>query len=110
MRLRGEEAAGRSVPHQALMVLVTGTRASVTMDACGVTRLLVPGFLVGVGASSVTGSDLIGWAAAVLAVTVLLASRRTRGIGAACALARPDAALHPDAHPIQPTTDASPST
>lgn len=50
---------------------------------CGVTRLLVIGFLIGTVVSSLTGSDLAGWVAALLATAALAGVQRVRG-GPAC--------------------------
>lgn len=38
------------------------------LNTCGASRLLLAGFVVGTIVSSMTGSDLAGWAAAALAV------------------------------------------
>lgn len=89
------------------MVRTANRGSALTMDACGVTRLLVPGFLLGVGVSSVTGSDLIGWAAVALPVGVLVAVRRICIIGASCAIAPPDAPLRPAVRPTEPVADTS---
>lgn len=89
------------------MVRVAHQGPGLTVDACGATRLLVPGFLIGVGVSSVTGSDAIGWAAVALVVGVLVAVRRIRGTAASCAVAPADVPLHPAVRPTEPVTDAS---
>jgi hypothetical protein len=105
--LRSEEAADQTVPPQAFMVRIANRGSGLTMDACGATRLLVPGFLIGVGVSSVTGSDVIGWAAVALTVGVLVAVRRIRVTGASCAIAPTDVPLHPAGRPTEPVTDTS---
>lgn len=89
------------------MVRIANQGSGLTMDACGATRLLVPGFLIGVGVSSVTGSDVIGWAAVALTVGVLVAVRRIRVTGASCAITPPDVPLRPAVPPTEAATDTS---
>ncbi len=109
MRLRGEGGAGRTVGHDALMVRVAHRRTGLTVDTCRATRLLVPGFLIGVFVSSVSGSDAVGWAAAALTVGVLLAVQRMRHTGASCAIEPPQVPSRPAARPTDAATDTSSS-
>lgn len=92
------------------MVRVAGRWATPRMNACGATRLLVPGVLIGLGVSSVTGSDLIGWAVLALALGALVVVRRIRGIAASCAVAPPDVAPRPAERPVEQAADASASS
>lgn len=55
-----------------------------TLDACGASRLLLAGFVAGTLVSSLTGSDLAGWAAAALAVGLITVLRRVRGTSTSC--------------------------
>ena len=78
---------------------------------CGATRLLVPAFLVGVGVSSLTGSDLDGWLAAALTVAVLVAVQKVRGTAASCPISprsgvarRPEDDRSADAPPRVPAS------
>ena len=59
------------------------------MNICAATRLLVPGFLVGLGVSSVAGNDRYGWIAAALTLGGLAMVQRLRGTAATCPLAPP---------------------
>jgi hypothetical protein len=56
------------------------------MNACGTSRLLVPGFMVGLGVSTFTGNDLFGWIAAALTIGVLAVLQKVRGAAVSCAL------------------------
>jgi hypothetical protein len=75
------------------------------MNACDATRVLVPGVLVGAIVASMAGSDLAGWAAALLTMGVLIASRRMRGTGAACAVPPTDPPPSPATRSIEPSDD-----
>ena len=59
------------------------------MTTCGLSRLLVPAFLVGLAVASVTGTDVTGWLAAAATVAVLVAARAIRGGSGTCDLAPP---------------------
>ncbi|MCU0270380.1 MAG: hypothetical protein MUF83_17280 [Acidimicrobiales bacterium] len=59
------------------------------MNVCGATRLLVPATLVGLAVATVTGSDLYGWIAAILAGVVLFAIPALRGAGGSCPVPAP---------------------
>jgi hypothetical protein len=50
------------------------------MNVCGTTRLLVPGFMVGLGVSTFTGNDLFGWIAAALTISALAVLQKVRVI------------------------------
>jgi hypothetical protein len=56
------------------------------MNVCGTTRLLVPGFMVGLGVSTFTGNDLFGWIAAALTISALAVLQKVRGAAVSCAL------------------------
>ena len=56
------------------------------MNVCGLTRLLVPAFLVGLAVATVSGNDLGGWLAAGLTVVVLIVARRVGGTAPTCAM------------------------
>ena len=56
------------------------------MNACGTSRLLVPGFMVGLGVSIFTGNDLFGWLAAALTISALAVLQKVRGATVSCAL------------------------
>ena len=60
------------------------------MTTCGLSRLLVPAFLVGLAVASVTGTDVTGWLAAAATVAVLVAARAIRGGSGTCDLAPGD--------------------
>lgn len=55
---------------------------------CGLTRLLLVGFVIGTVVSSVTGSELAGWLAALVGAAVVATVQRARGT-AACAVQPP---------------------
>ena len=57
-----------------------------TMSLCGVTRLLMPAFVVGLAASTLTGSDLLGMILAALTFVVLAVVQRVTGTATACAI------------------------
>lgn len=61
------------------------------MDVCGATRLLVPAFLVGFSVSTLSGNDLLGWAAAALTVVGLLGWQKIRGTSPSCAIRQSEA-------------------
>ncbi len=74
------------------------------MDTCAMTRLLVPGFIVGMIVSSMAQSDLVGMLAAAATIGVLLIVQRVRGTGSACAIHLPDAPAHEDAPADEPAS------
>lgn len=74
------------------------------MNTCAITRLLIPGAVVGMIVSSVASSDLIGWIAAAVTVTVLLVLQRIRGTASACALQLPDQPTDDDASSDNPAS------
>ncbi len=84
-------------------------RTGLIVDTCRATRLLVPGFLVGIGVSSVAGNDLLGWIAAAAVVAVLLVVQRVRGTATACAIRVTDEPTHDAAASNEPApTPTSP--
>ena len=56
------------------------------MNTCGLTRLLVPATLVGLGVTTVTGSDPAGWAAAVITGGAIYGVQALRGTNRSCAI------------------------
>jgi hypothetical protein len=60
------------------------------VTTCGISRLLVPAFLVGFAVASVTGTDVDGWLAAGVTVATLVVTRTARRGGDTCAV-RPGA-------------------
>lgn len=56
------------------------------MNTCGVTRLLVPSFVVGLTVATVAGNDLAGWIAAAITAGVLALVARVRGTNQTCAI------------------------
>ena len=56
------------------------------MNPCGLTRLLVPAFLVGLAVATVLGNDLYGWIAAGAAIVALAVARRALGTDQTCAI------------------------
>jgi hypothetical protein len=70
------------------------------MNACGVSRLLVPAFLVGLGVASLTGNDVPGWIAAGVTVGLLALVRALRGATApSCAIDLTDVDVDSRARP-----------
>ncbi len=63
---------------------------------CGLTRYLLPAFLVGLAAATVFANDAYGWIAAGATVAIVAAVNKVRGTTSSCALVLPPAA---DAHP-----------
>lgn len=55
---------------------------------CGLTRLLLVAFVMGTAVSSLTGSELAGWLAALVGAAVLTVVQRARG-GASCPIDQP---------------------
>ena len=76
----------RAQPEPAVLLLPPFEPARVTSPVCGLTRFLLVGFVIGTVASSVTGSDGFGWAAALIGVASLAVVQRIRGTAAACAV------------------------
>ena len=74
------------------------------MDTCALTRLLIPGFIVGMIVSSMAQSDLVGLAAAAVTMGALLFVQRVRGTGSACAIHLPDEPMHDDAPSGEPAS------
>jgi len=64
------------------------------MNTCGVTRLLVPAFLMGLAVATFVGNDVYGWIAAGLTVGILAAAQKVRGTKQTCAISPPAAADH----------------
>jgi hypothetical protein len=56
------------------------------MNPCGATRVLIPGFMVGVAVSTFTGNDLLAWVAAAVTITVVAVIQRIRGATTSCAI------------------------
>lgn len=65
-------------------VLVRITSAVVTVSTCGLTRVVVPAFLVGFTVSAITTSDPLGWIAASLTAAAILVVGRILGTSRAC--------------------------
>lgn len=63
--------------------------AGVTAPMCGMTRLLVVGFVLGTLVATLTGNDAAGWVAALVGVAVVAAVQQVRGTRASCAVERP---------------------
>jgi hypothetical protein len=59
------------------------------MNMCGMTRLLIPAFLVGLAVATFVGNDLYGWIAAGVTVGILAAVHRVRGTSQMCAISPP---------------------
>lgn len=59
------------------------------MNICGINRVLLPAFAVGVLVSVVTGNDLWGWAAGAVAVAAQLAVPRVRAGLRSCPIELP---------------------
>ena len=64
------------------------------MNTCALTRLLVPGFIVGMIVSSVAGSDPLGFVAAAATMAALIVVQRVRGTATACAVRLPEKPEH----------------
>lgn len=64
------------------------------MNACGLTRLLVPAFLVGLAVATFARSDLYGWIGAGITVGALALAQRVRGTAPTCAVTLPPATEH----------------
>ena len=62
------------------------------MNTCGLTRLVVPAFLVGFMITALSGSEPLGWLAAAVTAVGLFVIGRVRGAGTACAVPAPDRA------------------
>jgi hypothetical protein len=56
------------------------------MSPCGATRVLLPGFMVGVVVSTFTGNDPLAWVAAAVTIALVAVVRRVRGATTSCAL------------------------
>jgi hypothetical protein len=54
------------------------------MNTCGLSRLLLVAFVAGWVVSSLTGSELAGWAGVAAAVGAALLARRVRDSAPAC--------------------------
>lgn len=76
----------RSQPEPAVVLVPPFEPARVTSPVCGLTRFLLLGFALAIVVSSVTGSDVYGWAAALIGVAALAVAQRVRGTAAACAV------------------------
>lgn len=63
---------------------------------CGLTRLLLAGFVIGTAVSSVTGSDLAGWVVGMAVAAAVATVQRAQG-GSTCAVKAP-ARLPADDH------------
>lgn len=59
------------------------------MNLCGINRVLLPAFAVGVLVSVVTGNDLWGWAAGAVTVAAQLAVPRVRAGLRSCPIELP---------------------
>ncbi len=59
---------------------------------CGLTRYLVPAFLVGLAAATVFANDTYGWIAAGMTVGILAAVNKVRGTTTSCAISLPPSA------------------
>lgn len=89
--MRRHATVSGGAPRQVVRVRRTHRKAPKPMNRCAVTRLLLPGFLVGLGVSALTGNDLYGWIAGALTVAGLAIVQRLGGTSAPCALAPPRA-------------------
>lgn len=56
------------------------------INTCGITRTLVPGFIVGVAISTFTRNDAAAWIAAVATIALTALVKRARGTSGSCAL------------------------
>lgn len=54
------------------------------MNPCGLTRVLLPAFAVGVAVATLAGNDLSGWIAAAATAAVVLVVQAFRGRATAC--------------------------
>ncbi len=63
------------------------------MNVCGITRLLVPAFLVGLAVATFAGNDGYGWIAAGLTAGGLYVVQWVRG-------SRPACPISPSTHPV----------
>lgn len=64
------------------------------MNPCGLTRLLVPAFVVGLAVATFARSDLYGWVAAGITVGALAIVQKVRGTATTCAVTLPPATEH----------------
>lgn len=74
----------------------------VNSPMCGLSRLVLVALAIGLVVSSLSGSDLAGWLAALAGVAALAAVRRVRGTVTACPVPVPartdDRAARPKEH------------
>lgn len=56
------------------------------MSPCGASRVLLPGFVVGVLVSTLLGNDALAWVAAALTIAATAVVQRLRGRTTSCAL------------------------
>lgn len=56
------------------------------MNVCGLTRVLVPAFLVGFMVTSLTTNEALGWLVAAVVGATLLVIGRVRGTTTSCPL------------------------
>ena len=59
------------------------------MNVCGLTRLVVPAFVVGLAVATVAGNDGYGWIAAGLTAGSLYVVQRVRRTGLVCSISSP---------------------
>jgi hypothetical protein len=64
------------------------------MNPCGMTRLLLPAFLVGFAVATFVGNDLYGWIAAGLTMGITAVVTKIRGTNQTCAISPPAATDH----------------
>lgn len=72
------------------------------VNTCGLSRVLVPAFLLGLTVTSLTGSEAHGWLVAGLTAAAVIVVGRLRGATASCPVARRDEA------PDQPVARVGP--
>lgn len=108
--MRKQAANSGHTAREARVVRIAIGRTGLIVDTCGATRLLVPGFLIGLSVSSVAGSDLLGWIAGAVTVAVLIVVQRFRGTGSACAIHLPEGPTHDGVSSSEPAhTPTSPN-
>ncbi len=74
------------------------------MSTCGMTRLLIPGFLVGLAVATFARNDLYGWIAAGLTMGIVAAVQKVRDKDQVCVIAPP---MDTDRPPVEDASDAS---
>lgn len=56
------------------------------LNVCGATRILIPAFFIGMGSTSFTGNESLGWLAAGIVAVMIWGVDRVRGTTATCAV------------------------